>query len=880
MSLLRRITNLFSRSRVDGEIDAELQSHLALSIDDNLAAGMSPAEARREALLRFGNPTTTRERVASADLALPVAGLWFDLCYAVRQLRRSPWFALTAVLTLALAIGANAVVFSVLNAFILRPLDVPHAESLYALFHQGDAGESYLDYLDLRDRNRSFDRLAAYNIFEAGLDTGKEPSRAWIYEVSGNYFDALGIQPYLGHFFNAADERGVNSAPFVVLSHAYWHTHFQDDRTVLGRVVQVNKHPFTIIGVAPPGFHGTLMFFNPDFFVPLVNEGQVQGTDNFNARGKTAVFMSIGHLKPGVTPAQAVLDLNSIGAYLEATYPKTDGKLTFTLGRPNLYGDYLGRPVRAFMSGLMLLAGLILVAACANLGSLFSARAADRAREVALRLALGSSRSRILRALLMEAVLIALVGGAIGLLGGMVLLRGLSTWQPFARWPIHLAVNPDGTVYTVALLLTLASGFLFGAVPVRQVLRTNPYEIVKSGLAGAGKAGRRVTVRDVLLVLQIAICAVLVTSSMAAVHGLLRSLHSNFGFETEDRMMLDTDLSMVDYTGDRVPAMQKRMLDAIAAIPGVESVGLSDTVPLGDGSIDSNVFADTTSDLRPANAVADPYQFRVSRDYFRATGTPLVSGRTFTDHDDKNSPRVAVVNRQFAHRVFGDAPGAMGRYFKMPDGTRIRIVGIVEDGKYSSLTEDPTPAMFLPILQWPASPTYIIAHSHRDPQQLGPVIRGTLRNLDPELPVNLETRYTGLDALLFGPRMATMSLGVLGAMGAMLSITGIFGMAAYSVSKRLRELGIRVALGARRREVLQAALGHAVKLLAIGSAAGVVLGILASNALAHVVDQATALDPLVLAGVLLAMSLLGLFATWIPAQRALSVDPMILLREE
>ena len=882
MSLLSRIGNLFSRSRIDREIDVELESHIAMRIDDNIAEGMSATEARRDALVRFGNPTSTHEHVASADLALHLESIWFDLRYAARQLRRSPWFAFTAILTLALAIGANAVVFSVLNAFLLRPLNVPHSESLYAIFHQGDASASYPDYLDLRDRNRSFEQLAAFHVIEAGLDTGTDPSRAWVYGVSGNYFDALGQQPYLGHFFHASDEHGPNSAPYLVLNYAYWHSHFQSQPSVIGRVVQVNKRPFTIIGVAQPGFHGTLLFFNPDFFIPLVNQEQGQASLNLNDRGKTSIFMTVGHLKAGVSQAQAVSDLNSIGAYLEKTYPKTDGKLTYTIGRPNLYGDYLGRPVQIFMSGLMLLAGLILLAACANLGSLFAARAADRSREVALRLALGSSRHRILRALFAEAALISLAGGAIGLAGSVFLLRALSAWQPFPRWPIHLAVNPDTSVYIVALLLTLVSGFLFGAVPVRQVLQTNPYEVVKAGLAGsmAGTNRRRLSARDLLLVIQIAVCGVLVTSSMVALRGLARSMHDDFGFEINDRMMLDTDLKMAGYEGDRLPTMQKRMIDAVEAVPGVNSVGLADTVPLGDGTVDTNIFADTTTDMRPASAIADPYLFKVSSRYFEAAGTPLLAGRVFTQHDDTGAPRVAIVNGFLARKLFGSIPKAIGSFFKLPDGTRVQVVGIAQDGKYASLTEDAQPALFLPILQVPATSTYLVVQSSRDPQQLGPAIRSALRSVDSALPVVLATRYGGLDALLFGPRMATLSLGVLGLMGAILSITGIFGMAAYSVSRRLRELGIRIALGAQRREVLQAALGRAIKLLAFGSAAGLILGILASKVLAYIVYQATVWDPLVLSGIVLAMAFLGLVATWIPAQRALSVNPIILLRED
>ena len=770
-------------------------------------------------------------------------------------------------------------VFSIMNAFILRPLNVPDAQSLYEL-QRGDeasAYESYPNYLDLRDRNHAFASVIAWNIASVGLDAGDNPTREWIVEASGNYFDDLGLQPYLGHFFHAADEHGLNSAPYIVLSYSFWHTHFQDDRNVIGRVVQIDRHPFTIIGVAPMGFHGTLLFFNPDMFVPIVNH-PLLGTDEINGREHRWIFMTMGHLKKGVTPAQAVADLNSIGAELERTYPKQVGKMTFSLASPSLYGDYLGKPARAFFSGLTLLAGLILLAACANLCSLFSARAADRAREIALRLALGSNRRRILRTLFTEAVLVSLLGGAIGLLGSVVLLHALSAWQPFSRWPMHVPVNPDGRVYLLALLLTLASGFFFGAVPVKQILRTNPYEIVKAG--SSGKTVGRFSMRDVLVVAQIAICGVLVTASLVAVRGLVRSLHGDYGFRLEDTMLADTDLSMSGYRGERVPAMQKRMIETLETIPGVESVALNDNMPLGDGSTEMTVYDDTTAELIPANAAEHPTVYRISPRYFHVAGTALLAGRDFTWHDDENAPHVAVVNPEFARRLFGSANNAVGKYFKLSDGARAEVVGLAGQGKYHSLTEDPIPTIFLPILQSPSTSTWLVVHSSRDPVALAAAMRKRLRALDAGLPVYIQTRIGEMDPILFGPRMATLALGVMGLMGAMLAITGLFGMAAYSVSKRLRELGIRIALGAQRKEVLQSALGRAFRLLAIGSVAGLVLGLLASRVLALVVYQATPRDPLVLAGVIAAMALLGLLATWIPARRALSVDPLVLLHDE
>jgi len=870
------IPNIFRRRGLYTDLSEEIRLHIEERAEQLMREGTSPAEAQRKARVAFGNHTNIEERSREVWQWPTLESIWADVRFAMRQLRKSPGFTITAVLTLTLAIGANAVVFGVLNALILRPLNVPQAESLFVIQHGSD---SYPDYLDLRQRNRSFDDVAVFAIRQSGLDTGKDPSNVWQYETSGNYFDVLRIQPYIGRFFHDSDEHGPNSAPYVVLSYAYWHNHFQDDRTVVGRVVRLNKHPFTILGVAPEGFQGTILFFASDIFVPIVNHDQLSGDKILNARDSHWMFETVGHLKPGVTAAQATADLKSVDSYLKSSYPKDEGNEPYTLARAGLHGDYLNGPTRAFLTGLMLLSGLILVAACANLGSLFAARAADRSREVALRLALGSSRNRILRQLFTESVLLSLAGGEAGLVASILLLRRLSVWQPFPRFPLHVPVSPDANVYLVALVLALVSGVLFGIVPVHQILRANPYEIVKAGSTGA--FGRRVSVRDVLLVVQIAICAVLVTSSMVAVRGLMRSMHSNFGFDPRNAMLADTDLATAGYTGERVPAMQRRMIDALQAIPGVDSVGSVNWPPLEPpGGWQGMVYTDTITDLSPSNAAANPYLYNVTPDYFRASGTSLLAGRAFTWHDDANAPRVAVVNREFASKILGSVPDAVGRYFKLHDGTRVRVVGLVEDGKYLNLTEGQKPAMFLPLLQSPASWTWLVVRSSRDPQQLAAAMRSALRDIDPAMVLAIRPWSTELGGTLFPSRMATVSLGVLGMMGAMLSLTGIFGMAAYSVSKRLKELGIRVALGAQRKEVLQAALGRAFKLLAIGSAAGLVLGLLAARVLAFIVYQATPRDPLVLAGVVLAMAALGLLATWIPAQRALSVNPLALLREE
>jgi predicted permease len=805
--------------------------------------------------------------------------MFSDLKLALRKLGKSPGFALTAIATLALGIGANAVVFSVLNALVLRPVNVPQAQNLYTVQRFQYPSQSYLDYVDLRDRNRSFESLVTYMLIgPVGVDTGGNPSSAWPYLASGNYFDALGIQPYLGRYFHASDEKGINSAPYVVLSYAYWHSYFHGDAGIVGRMVEINKHPFTVLGVAPPAFRGTELFLAPALWIPIVEQPIIEGHNSLQYRGDHSP-MIVGRLKPGVTPAEAAADLNTLAAWLAKTYPSDDEGIKFSLARPGLIGDMLGGPARAFMAGLMLLAGLILLAACANLGSLFAARAADRAKEIALRLALGSRRGLILRQLLTEAVLVSLAGGVIGLAGGVAILHGLSAWQPFTNIPINVPVNPDLRTYLVALALALVSGLLFGIVPVRQVLRADSWQVIRTG--GSGMTGmRRFTMRDLLLVTQIAICAVLVTSSLVAVRGLARSLQSNFGFQPQNAMIVYCDLHMSGYGDDGALQMQQRMIDQAAAIPGVESVGYIDMLPLSLGGSDSDVYTDNTTDFRPTTSIVDAMNYNISPGYLEAAGTKLLAGRDLSIHDDAKAPVVALVNRRFALKVFGSVDKAIGGHFKYWGGMRAEIVGVVEDGKYRTMTEDQQPAMFFSFQQHQASSTWLVVRSRRAPQEIAGALDKTVHGLDSGLPIVIRTWTAEMDSALFAARVATVALGILGLLGAMLAVTGVFGMASYVVSKRLRELGIRMALGAGKGQVLQASLGRAFRLLAIGSVAGLALGVLATRVLSFIVYQATPKDPLVLGGVSVTMLLLGLIAAWIPARRALAVDPLVLLREE
>lgn len=870
----------FRREAMAGEMEEELRAHIAHRADDLERSGLNRSEAERRARIEFGARERIREETYAAMGGNFFETVWSDLRLALRVLRKSRGFAFAAVVTLALAIGANAVVFGVLDALLLHTLNVPHAKNLYGTEYGTDQQfQSYPNYLDLRDGMHSFVDLAAFNFtLGTAIDPGNDPQLASGFATTGNYFTVLDVRPFLGRLYDPSDLHGTGSAPYLVLSYGYWHARFHDDRGVIGRVVRVNKHPFTVIGVTPPGFQGSLMFVSPDFFMPIVEQEVIGGNSLTDRANYQALFETFGHLKPGVTPEAAEADANRVAATLAKAYPKAMDTRHVELGRTGLTS--FGPSVRGFVAALMGLAILILVAACANLGGLFAAHAADRAKEVALRLALGSTRRRILRQLMTEALLLSLGGGTLGVLAGMPLLRGLSTWHPFPGAPLHIPVTVDARIYAVALVLAVVSGFLFGIVPVRQVMRADPYQVVKA--ESLSRAGRRFTVRDALLVVQVTLCALLVTSSLVAVRGLVRSVNASFGFDPRNVMTAGINLANAGYTGAQIPRFNRRMIDAIEAIPGVDAVGLVNNYPplVYTAAFREKVFAEQTRDLKLANVAISPYRFNISPGYLRAAGTSLLAGRDFTWNDDHGALPPALVNRQFAMRMFGSVSGALGRHFRIGNGTLTEVAGVVENGKYLALTEGQEPAIFLPSMLDDDPQSYLIVRSKGDPQQLAALMRFNLRRLDAGLPVDIQSWNQLLEVVQFPARVATMALGVLGIIGAILSITGIFGMAAYSVSRRLKELGIRVALGAHRREVLGAALGRSLRVLAAGSLAGLVLGVLASRVLSYIVYQATPRDPLVLAGVIASMALLGLLATWLPAQRALRVDPMALLREE
>jgi predicted permease len=566
-------------------------------------------------------------------------------------------------------------------------------------------------------------------------------------------------------------------------------------------------------------------------------------------------------------------NLNAIAAQLASEYPKTDAGVPLRLIHPELQGD-AGDVIRGFLYSVAGLALLVLVAACANLASLFAARAADRSRELAVRVALGASRWRLVRQLLTEAIVLSMLGGTAGLVIAGLLLRVLNqSLSPYGR----LAASVDARVYLAALFLTLVSALLFGMIPARQVSQSSPLQAMKSGSVDSTPL-RRFTLRDLLLGAQIAICTLLVTASLVAVRGMVRMLQAPLGFQPEGAMLANIDLSEIEQRGDALLVKQKAMLEAVQRIPGVTAAGAANRVPFTGGLRGVPVFPPATTDFNLNNSVLAPYVFTISPSYLEAAGTRLLSGRDISWHDTKTTPYVAVVNQTFARKMWGET-SAIGQRFILRDHLT-EVVGVAEDGKYYEIMEPQQPVVFLPLLQTENGVAVFVVRTTRAQNEMVSALERTLSAIEPNALITVQTWPDAMAGVLFPAHAASVGLGVMGLLAAMLAVTGIFGMAAYNVSRRMKELGIRVALGARTKHVMSAAVGRPIVLLVVGSLAGLLFGVFASRLLGQIVYQANPRDPVVVIGAVLIMALLGIAASAIPALRALAVDPSKLLREE
>lgn len=876
---LSRMKNFLFGKKNEDRLQEELREHLFLQEEEFVRSGMPLAEARRQARLKLGSLETTREGYHK-EAGLPfLETLFFDLRYAFRVLKKAPSFTLVAFLTLMLGIGANIIVFGLLNGVVLQPLAVSNPQNLYQIRPKAKVSgrlitTSYPAFEDIQKRNVVFTDIAGfYGYSHARLslrgDTIKSLSG---YEVTGNYFDMLGVQPQLGDFFHASREHGIGSLPYVVLSDALWRNTFQANPQIIGTTVELNKRPFTVVAVAPGNFQGTEKFRWPDYWMPLVNGEQSDSLDRLTDRASPDLTV-IARLKPGVTQQQATENLNAIAAQLAKEYPLTDKGQEVRLIHPGLLGDD-NDAIRGFLYGITALALLVLLAACTNLASLFSARAADRSRELALRIALGSSKTRLIRQLLTEAMLVSLVGGAAGLICASLALRFVDHLHSFGD---HPALRMDARVCFAGLLFTFGSGLLIGFIPAKQAWRSSPLQSMK-GSADPESLVRKFTLRDLLLGAQISICTLLIVASLIAVRGLQRALHSPLGIQPDGVMLAMLDLDPPDKRNGALAQKQKELLDAVKTIPGVIKVGAINSSTIGGGAKGLPVFREGTTEFTVSNSALETRLYSTSPDYLHAAGTKLVRGRDFSWTDTASAPAVAIVNDTFSRKLWGNAD-AIGQHFYL-NNKQMEVVGVMETGKYHDLAESPMPAMFVPLSQREDGATVLVVRSTLTPSAMSVELRHLLSSLAPDCPLVLKTWTDELDGLFLPAKTATLSLGIMGLLAAMLALTGIFGTAAYTVSRRMKELGIRVALGARKRHVLRSAMGRTILLLTTGSGLGLFVGIAANRLMEKLVYQAKATDPVVLFLAVFLMAALGGAASALPARRALSINPSKLMRED
>src|SRR6266404_5940576 len=714
--------------------------------------------------------------------------LLLDIRYALRVLWKSPAFTLVATLTLIVGIGANVLVFGVVNAVLLRPLDVSEPQNLYEVRLKPWTAwklltTSYPAFEDYQQRNTTFSGLAGYDGYSGGrLHWGDTVKNVSGYSATGNYFDVLGVQPAVGRFFHETDVHGPNSAPYMVLSDGLWRSAFNADPGVVGTTVRLGKDPFTVLGVAPPRFHGTERFVWPDYWIPVVN--------HFNAeylRDRTGHPLTVlGRLKPGVTPEQAADNLSAIAAQLAKEYPKTDTGVPLRLIRPGLYADE-GDLIRGFLFSVTALALLVLLAACANLASLFAARAADRSRELALRVALGASRWRLVRQLLTEAMVLSMLGGAAGMATAGLLLGALNRWglPGYGMLSAYsdLTVYVNVRVYLAAIILTLGSGLLFGMIPARNVWQSSPLQAMKSGPVDATPR-RRLALMDLLLGTQIVICTLLVIASLVAVRGMVRLLHTPLGFQPQGATVAEMDLSEVE--GDVPLEKTKAMIDALRSIPGVTAAGTLNRWPFTGGIRGIPVFPPGTTEFTLNNSVLMPYRFTISPGYFEAARTRLLRGRDVSWRDTTNTPYVAIVNETFSRKMWGDTP-AIGQRFIFLDHLR-EVVGAAEDGKYHNMQESPEPVVYLPLSQSEQWLGTFVVRSDRARSEMAAALERTLSDLEPNAIITVQSWPETMAYARFPARAAAVALGVMGLLAAMVAVTGIFGMAAYNVSRRMKEL--------------------------------------------------------------------------------------------
>jgi predicted permease len=803
-----------------------------------------------------------------------------DLLFAVRRVRKSPGFAAIAILTLALAVGANTTVFSVLNALILRPLPVERPQEL--VFLSGGRSrqtQSFPNYLDFRDRTKTLSLVATRTAIVA-LSHAGENARMWGYEVTGNYFQVLGVRPAVGRFFTPAEDQKVGGDPYVVLSYSAWQRRFGGDPGIANQPVKINGLDYTVLGVAPLGFFGTEVLYAPDFWVPMSMEPQIEPGNDWLKERSTWDCWVLGRLKPGVSWRQAQSEVQAVAAQLVREHPKENDRMRAYLVRPGLFGDALRGPVTAFTSVIMGVAAMVLLIACTNLASFLLARSTDRRKDTAIRLALGSGRLRLIRQFLIENLLLALGGGAAGLLLASLLAHLVTTARLPLDLPLNMALTIDLRVLLFAALASVSTVLFFGLLPAVQASRPDVLPALKNESLG-GKF-RHWELRDLLVGGQIALSVVLLVGSLLVVRSLQNALTVDIGFNPQNAASVSFDLGLQGYSEVRGRAFQKTLLEKVQATPGVQFASLANTIPLGLDVSRTGLHAYGKPAVK-AGDLTDAIYYYAGPDFFHTLQTKILKGRDFTWRDTQDSPLVVIINQALADRLFphGDALGQRIAPGLTAKGPWWQVAGIVANGKYESLNDENQPAVFRPMLQQYESETTLVARSRIPSDRLIAMLRKAVRDMDSSLPLyDVGTLRDHLALPLTPASLAASALGMFGFLAIVLAAIGVYGSMAYAVARRTREIGIRVAIGARRGNVLALVTRRAAIILAIATACGTIAALMASRLFSAVLYGISPKDPATYLLAAALMAVIALSACILPARRALAVDPASALREE
>ena len=891
-----RLRSLFRKNAVDSELDTELRFHVERQIAANVSAGVSEAEARRTAMREFGGVEQLKEECREMRKVNWIQDLAQDIRYGLRMLRKSPAFTTIAVLTLALGIGANTAIFTILNSAALRLLPVPHADQLVTIgqnirsangnmhrnVHDDDSFVSYSEYRAYAKENRVFSGLLAYSAFTETTLGGNKPQPIMGTLTSCNYFNVLEIRPELGRFFADSDCAAPGESTVVVLSDSAWRGTFAGDPAIVGKPVILNRTSFRVIGVAPPGFEGTVAVAS-SFWAPLTMVKAFRPADDFLGDDDLSWLAMIGRLKPGVSSRQAEANLSVVASGLNSLQA---GRITtITLGRATLLSMPSLRTPILIIGGLIMAAvGLVLMLACANIANLLLARAAGRRKEIAVRLTVGASRGRLIRQLLTESLLLALLGGAAGALASFWSVAAIFGFaiahlpkSPELAFALH--INSDFHTWFYAFTLSVVTACLFGLAPALRASRADLTLAMKEDGAhsrtGTISAGR---LRNFLVGSQVAVCMLLLLASGLLLHGLYRAQTIDPGFQMKNTEAVVFDLSSAGYTPQRAAAFQQQLHDRLAALPGVDEVAQATCIPLGNSH-------DLTGFSTPDKSKNYEVEYNhVSPNFFRVLGIPVLQGRGFTDAEARSGAHLVILSQSTARRFFpGQNPiGQMLHGGGEPNSgvADCQVVGVVADAQVATLGD--SRKLYLYETAGPAQQPdlKVMVHSTAADPAIAKEIDSITAGLDPELSVTIAPLTDVLEFWREPARVVSVLSVILGMIALLLASIGIYGMVSYGVSRRVREIGIRMALGADNRDVMWLVVRQAMFPVFTGALVGMILCAAVSTIFSAILFGVSPLDPGSFVSMPLFLLAVALLASYIPARRAMRVDPMVALRYE